>query len=1056
MAFVHLHVHSHYSLRKGIASPAALAHAAAQKGMKALALTDQDSLAGMAEHLRACKEHRIKPIVGAELSILFPAVNNNPATVQHLTVLVESEPGYRNLVRLLNAGRRQRTSKIPFAIPLADLITGARGLIVLTGCQAGRLFCSAMGRQVEEALAHIQALVRAAGRGRVFIELLPPVKPADDRINKRLLELAAYSNIPAVVTQNVCYVKKSDHLGEFILRHKDITNENWALWLRTHRTRHFCDETEMRSWFGWQPDLMENTAKIAEMCRFAAPSQAQHFPVQVLPKGDDPEALLWEKSLAALGKRMAGSGESPLKQRLNREISQIRQAKLAPYFLLLHELASELDKAGISRGPAQGIWQLSATAYALGLTPLDPAAFRLPEPDWLGKHESFPLFRFELAESDIPAATELLTRRSGKFMVGRVGRWSVMRRHQLLRQLADQVGVSETRINRLLAEKVKAARPKKNGKSSNGNGNGNGHLEEGLKVEDSTFLRKAADLIADRPQALRADGVMLAFSGQDIEDTVPLAELNDAGLTTQLDDESLDFIGIPRADLTSSSLMTVISWTLRTIREQFDPNFRLQSIPLDDVETYELLSQGKTNCLGELHSIAMKMLLRSAPPKSLLELAALLRRRRKGEADEEGNETAADLSAVLPMALSTYWAAWLKTHYPLAFKSAMLTRNLSNPKRFAILMREANREKIEILPPDLNLSLFHFAPEKGNIRTGLVIVKQLGERAYQELDTERKSRKFDDIVDFCRRMDSKTFTPRLVQNLIKVGAFDRFDLPRAHHLAMLEDIFRDLRAERDQTDDSHQPTLFDMDELEFKRPGSDVRLDEVAEFDPAQLLAYEREAAGYTISSDPFKPYAGLIRSLRARNPFELRRKDIDQEIHVAGFIDHIEWDATSLGVEAAALLDCEGATIRVAKGAQSFIGPTLECDCPALISGKIRRNKEELYLEAASIFSLEEVHRLSREVAQVVVDLDGMDRPKLREISAVLKAYHGPTEVRVKDGKEPSHGFAGLGGGKIDGANVLFCPPVYLALCRLVGIGRIVLTDKESAMVEIQAPAVI
>ncbi|MCX7016472.1 MAG: PHP domain-containing protein, partial [Candidatus Sumerlaeota bacterium] len=155
MTFVHLHVHSHYSLGKGIAAPDALARAAAERQMPALALTDQDTLAGMVEHVRACRRCGVRPLLGAEITIQYPAINGIPPAVHHLTVLLESEAGYRALVRLLNAAIRAAGAGGPPVIPFADFAAGARGLIVLTGCSRGRLFGEALTKNKEAALEHL-------------------------------------------------------------------------------------------------------------------------------------------------------------------------------------------------------------------------------------------------------------------------------------------------------------------------------------------------------------------------------------------------------------------------------------------------------------------------------------------------------------------------------------------------------------------------------------------------------------------------------------------------------------------------------------------------------------------------------------------------------------------------------------------------------------------------------------------------------------------------------------------------------------------------------------
>jgi DNA polymerase III alpha subunit len=1050
MRFVHLHTHSHYSLGKGLASPSDLARAAAERGMPALALTDQDSLAGMPEFVQACAAAGVRPIIGAEIT-LCDTQNDGKKSTKHITALVESEGGYRNLARLLNAGRRASGLGETPAIPMAEFAAGAKGLVALTGCFSGQLHRLAQSKDVDVALRHLEWLRRAVGRDRVYVEIQQPSNKAEEIANVRLIELADYAEIPLVATCNVYYVDPEDTLGDFALLrlNQAATDADWVQWLSKGRRRHFAGIEEISERFGFRSDLMENSLKIAEVCKFQAPSAAQHFPVHALPHAGDYHSALWERVMEGLVRNPLEAEDSGIKRRLDREMAAIRTGELAPYLLLLASFAEDLDRAGILRGPASGIWQSSVVAYALGLSALNPAVYHLGEADWLALKESFPLYRFDLAEGDIGRAREVFLKRVGHNRAHRVGKYALWRRPAALRELGKWSGASNKKVERLLGERQRPDR--RPGASSP-----NGAVDETLKIDDAAFLRRAADILSDRPLRLRPDGQTFVFSGIDLEDAVPLAKLADGETVTQMDSASLDALGMPCVNLAVRPLMSVISMAVNAIRAQAFPNFSLAAIGLNDPQTYELLGQGRTNGIAELHSIGVKALLRVSRPRTLVDLAALLRPQRAG-----ASEASVDMTGALPAALAAYWAAWLKTRFPVEFMAAMLSVSVGQPQRFAILLRETKRLRIMVLPPDINFSQFHFSPEKGAIRTGLSVVRQLGRRAFDELDEERRARHFDDLVDLCRRMDARVLNHRTLSNLIKVGALDRFDMPRSHHLAMLDEIFRDVKAERNQEEEQGQMTLFNLDELEYKRPGDDVRLDEVPEFPLAKLLEMEQEGAGYTLSADPFDFYQRLTKMLNANGPFDLRRRDVDREVFVAGYVDHVEIAdtpqsrklcATVGDDETIALLDCEGAVVRAPRGSRSYVGKALQCQGPALLGGLARRKDGEIYLEVHAIYSMEDIYRLSRRVRRVILNAAGADKRTLRAIVSLLKRFRGDSEIVVSCGAGPMP----PGASKLDGMRIFFCPPVYLSLIQILPAESVRLEDSEGQAVDMPAPGIL
>ncbi|OPZ22583.1 MAG: DNA polymerase III subunit alpha [candidate division BRC1 bacterium ADurb.BinA364] len=707
------------------------------------------------------------------------------------------------------------------------------------------------------------------------------------------------------------------------------------------------------------------------------------------------------------------------------------------------------------RGPARGVWQASALAYALGLSRLNPVVFHLPEPEWKGGAGAPPPFRMEIAEEDLESAREAFERFLGDNHVGRVGRWPARGRKALLRDLGRRFGVSEAKLKRLLAEEPRTARQRRKAekaKEGNGNGHGNGHGAAGeARIDDAAFLRAAAETLDGAPSGLRPDGCSFVFSGQDIEESVPFEPLRDAGPVSQFDAEALDYFGLPWMELTPRPAASVIKAALRHIWEHEAPKFRIEEAPLDDAEAFAALGMGRIGGLPELNSISTRALLRAAPPSSLIELAEMFRHSSAG-AEAETGEGKPDLSASLPSALLAYWAAYLKARHGAAFMAASLTRAASSPKPLAILLRETRRLGLDILPPHINFSRFEFSPEHKGIRTGLSVVRQFGPIAYAELDRERQGRPFDDLVDLCRRTDSRILNHRTIGNLVKAGALDCFGSPRSHLLAALDAIFRDVRMEREKEEEiAGQPTLFDMNELERKIPGEDAQLDEMPEFSLEKRLRLEREAAGYFVSVDPFDFYRELTKQLKARPAADIRKSDIGRNAFIVGYIDAQETEGPLISESTVAALDCEGTIVRVARGARSCIGPSLACEGPVLMGAIGRRREKDLYWEVWTIHSMDDVWRLARQVERIILDPAGLDERRAREIADLLKSYRGTTKVVL----DRTRGEAPRAG-KIDGASTLFCPPVHLGLLAHLPASQIRILDGEGHAPKLPEAAIL
>jgi len=625
MGFVHLHVHSEYSLLDAMCRIPELVEAAKRCGMSALALTDHGVLSGAIKFYQACEEVGIKPILGAELYVAQgsrfthdPVQDRSP---YHLVVLAQNAEGWRNLLVLVNRAHTEGFYYKP-RVDLDLLSEHNRGLIALSSCESGEV--QRLLLQGREAEAR-----RAAGRlaeifqGRFYIELQDHNLERGNELIRKQLALAKKLGLPVVATADVHYIRPEDAEAHQILINiqagKKLSDPDARSFEGTDY--HFLSAEEMAFKFREIPEALENTLRIAESCELRLAFDQRllpRFPVEGRTPQEELERRAWE------GARLRYGEEIPkeVRERLAYELSVIGRMDLAPYFLIVADFVDYARRRGIPVGPGRGSAAGSLTAYCLGITQVDPLKFGLLFERFLNPERvSLPDIDIDFCMRRRDEVLAYVAEKYGRDHIAQIGTFDRMASRSVIRDVARVLGLPYEKADRIaklvpfgmpLAQAVEQI-PK---------------LKEYAEEEPKLFtiaLRLEGLL---RNASTHAAGVVIA--PEPLEKFVPLLRLPDDQFVTQFDMHDLEALGLLKMDFLGLRNLTILSDVQRLLRERRGLEVKLEEIPLDDPATYELLRSGATTGVFQLESAGMRALIRRLAPTEFRDLIAILALYRPG------------------------------------------------------------------------------------------------------------------------------------------------------------------------------------------------------------------------------------------------------------------------------------------------------------------------------------------------------------------------------------------------------------------------------------------
>ena len=1081
MSFIHLHTHSHYSIGRAVPGVADLVRRAAELQMPAIALTDNNSIAGLGELTIEAARHNIQPILGAELDILPSTHGIYQGRTHRLTLLVESEQGYRNLVGLITRAHT-RPGDQPVHITFNELLRQSQGLIVLTGSPRSELYAWLREGKAAETKEYLNRLAAGVGAGNLYFEIIDYPHPRTRDMMDYIRELSHFLHIPAVVTQNVHFLDPEDMIAYCALtQHGHVLSPRWPLREDELPTRHFTTDQEMQRRFTFHTELLDETERIAERCAFSFPRRRARIPVPNFDRGQDAPSVLWDQAVRGAASRYGALTES-IKERLNREYSDIRSDEigcidLAEYLLLLQDITTFLREMGLCRGVGRGRFISSVIAYALGIVEVDPLAYNLDYQPLRDEPSKLPLFQIEVSSEGQEKVLLYLKDRYGEGNVAMIARRVDWSRQRLFEHLSRWAGlsivslrkypperrgqgryelefseevVSETRIE---SDLLKANWDEEVEKVTEGAPPvpllGDERIPRGKSMRQYRTIADIVYTLHPCPRSFEAERTQYVLSKEPLSVIVPVMRFGPGMDVVQADSDLLDRLEMPRIQFASSSMLNILETAQKGIRQEENPNFSFSNIPLTDEATFKLLGLGLTNGITALHSITAKSLLRTQRPRSisqLLRIHAGANKRHPGDGDPNPIYS-------LPDCVLSYWCAYLKVHYPVSFMTAMLTHSLSTytsgdqRPSFQILLRETRKMGIEVLGPHINLSTYEFSQEGQRIRTGLMVVQGLGPRTYQEIAEVRHGLPFSALADFCHRTDPKKVPHATVANLIKAGAFDPLGPNRTKLIFDLERLLKYARSNQASGASDSQLQLFDPALFEAENKSSESYKEEDTYSLPSrrEIMRYEQDAIGYSISFDLLDHYDELMRTMRAVSPFEMNGRMEGKTIYVAGFVDHIAREGTLIDEETEMVLDLEGHVVKIPPSVAPAAGRVQGTRGPVLVEGLVSRSQGECYLLAQRIYLLEEVARKAEEVALVRINMAGENSRTLKILRSVLKPYKGHTRVEVEN--FPALSWWNARG--VEKAEIFFCPPLYQGLTRVLEESAITLFNIDGDVVK-------
>ncbi len=963
--FVHLRLHTEYSLIDGLVDVKALVKRCVELGMPAVAVTDHNNLFALVKFFKAAQSAGIKPIAGADVLITNEA---EPAAPFAMTLLVQNADGYKSLCQLISRAYRENQHQGVPQMLAHWLEDHNSGLIALSGARQGQIGRALLAANPEQARRLADYWLGIFG-DRFYLEVQRTGRPQEEPLIAATVELALTLDAPVVATHDVRFL----HTGDFDAHEARVCIHQGRVLEDPRRPRDYTDQQYLKSpeamaaLFADLPEALENSVEIAKRCNLALTLGQNFLPDFPVPAGLTTGEYFAEESRRGLGERLAvrppvgpGSLEertAAYSARLELEIGVINQMDFPGYFLIVADFIQWAKQHGIPVGPGRGSGAGSLVAYALKITDLDPIEFELLFERFLNPERvSMPDFDVDFCMDRRDEVIDYVAATYGRDRVSQIITYGSMAAKAVVRDVGRVLGHPYgfvDRIAKLIPFELgitleKALQDSEDFKNL---------YESDEEVRALIDLARSLEGLT-RNAGKHAGGVVIAPT--DLTDFCPLyCEAGGDNLVTQFDKDDVEAIGLVKFDFLGLRTLTIIDWALDAINRQRqargEPPIDIALIPLNDPATYELLKSCQTTAVFQLESRGMKDLIKRLRPdcfEDIIALVALFRpgplqsgmvddyinvkhgkqkaeyphpvlepilkptngvivyqeqvmkiaqdmagytlggadllRRAMGKKkpeemakqreifvtgatqqgiDEKISGYIFDLmekfagygfnkSHSAAYALVSYQTAWLKAHFPSAFMAAVLSSDMDKTDKVVVFIEECRQMKLPLLPPDINRSEFRFAAmDDGAIRYGLGAIKGVGENAINEiLEERRRGGDFQDLFDFCRRIDTRKANRRVLESLIRAGALDGFDANRARHMAELTDALK-VADQHGAMALSGQDDLFglldDGDLVQAQPPNAP----EVEPWSEAERLNQEKATLGLYLTGHPISQY---------------------------------------------------------------------------------------------------------------------------------------------------------------------------------------------------------
>lgn len=626
--FVHLHNHSCYSLLDGSVQPKDLVERAAQLDMPAVAMTDHGNLYGAVEFYKQARKKNIKPILGCEVYMAprsrFQKEAKKDDFQYHLVLLAQNQKGYQNLCKLITAGFLEGFYYKP-RIDKELLSQHSEGLIVLSGCVAGEIPSLILNDRKEEAIQVARWYKDLFGE-KFFIEIQDHGLEKQKDANEELIQIARRLEIPLVVTNDAHYLHKKDsEMHEILLciqTQKKISDPERLKF--EGEEYYFKSEEEMRSIFKDLPDALSNIQRIVDMIDLEL-----SFDQMLIPPFDVPStfssATDYLRHLCYEGVKSRYPDLTPeIRERLDYELKLIHDMGFDNYFLITWDFVRFAKENGILVGPGRGSAAGSIVAYSLGITNLDPLPYGLLFERFLNPERvTMPDIDIDFCYERRDEVLQYVTEKYGSNRVAQIITFGRMAARMSIRDVGRVLDLPYKEVD-ILAKSVPQGSSIKNALEAVP------ELKETYsKNRTHKNLLNIAMAIEGLPRHTSTHAAGVVISPGELTDHAPLQRTDEA-ITTQYDMEALEDLGLLKMDFLGLRTLTIIGKTIQQAKKDID----LDSIPLNDAKTYELLSRGDTAGVFQLESGGMRSVLRELKPARFEEIIAVVALYRPGPMEQ--------------------------------------------------------------------------------------------------------------------------------------------------------------------------------------------------------------------------------------------------------------------------------------------------------------------------------------------------------------------------------------------------------------------------------------
>ncbi|MDR0454045.1 MAG: DNA polymerase III subunit alpha, partial [Deferribacteraceae bacterium] len=629
MDFVHLHLHTQYSLADGAIIIGNLIPRVKSLGMKSVAITDHGYMYGAVDFYNACKEADIKPVLGCEAYISPNSrherkYDEGDMKYYHLILLAENNKGFYNLSKLASIANTEGFYYKP-RIDKEVLAQYSEGIIVLSACMSGEIpkkILSGNYKAAKEAALEYRDIM---GDGNFFLEIQYNELPEQNIINTQLINISKETGIPLVATCDCHYLDRDDRESHDILRciqHSELFDRE-KYQNDPPSSLYFKSAEEVSAYFRDCPEAVENTVKIAERCNVTIGSDRLHLPVYDVPAPHTPESYfrhLAEEGLNGHLKLVPPEKHEEYYKRLNMEMDVIEMKGYVGYYLIVWDFINYARRNGITVGPGRGSGAGSLAAYSLGITDIDPIKLNLLFERFLNPERSSPPdFDIDFCVRRRDEVFQYVREKYGKDNISQIVTFSRLSGRGVIRDVCRALAIPLATADRLakaipevpgitLAEALKDDPSIEN--TIKAVDKGAELLKHSLKLEG--LLRQAGTHPA---------GVVIADKPPD--EYVPLCRGKNEEVQVQYEAEHIENLGLVKFDLLGLATLTIIDDAVKRVRHDIEPSFDISAIPFDDPKVYEMLANGESTGVFQLESSGMRSLMKRLRPSSLEDITAL-------------------------------------------------------------------------------------------------------------------------------------------------------------------------------------------------------------------------------------------------------------------------------------------------------------------------------------------------------------------------------------------------------------------------------------------------